>query len=173
MTSRAPIGDTAARFNACAKPVIESLRSSGKTKGEPHVLDLGCGSGVLTLPAALMVPEAIFYGLAPDARDVAALKKNAMASDAGNIVPMRFDGTLPDRCATLWGVFSMGFLPTLPADDAWNILRAVVRALIPGALARIEFTDDEALRLLKEWGMDVKSVDSYPFGTFVTARKPL
>ena len=166
-----PADTTADRFKACALPVVESIRAIARAKGEPYVLDLGCGNGSLTIPSAVMMPDAMFYGIDADPQMVAQLKKNATVCGAGNIIPMRMGSGIPERCETLWGVFSMGLLPTLTHPEAWPILRAIARALVPGCIARIDAA--EYVADLRAWGLEIKATDVTPFGTFITARKPL
>lgn len=183
-------------FEACVRPVLDALTPLASTAGaEVHIADLGCGIGRLTLPAAILMPEATFYAVDISARMLTGLwaEVNRVATPQkpiDNVQPVLCDGrTLPNACATLDGCFSMVTLQHMPWAAAWGYLRAVARALVPGGVFRFQFVEgdqaeershhfplERVTEAIEKAGLKVTAVDRgllYDAWVFVTARKPI
>jgi SAM-dependent methyltransferase len=96
------------------------------------VLDIGCGTGEVTLRAARAVPDATVTGLDPDTRILAIARRKA----AGQRSTARFEHAyaqrLPAEDGTVDRVLSSLMLHHLPADGVDAALGEVYRVLRPG-----------------------------------------
>ena len=120
-------------------PPEETLRAAGVAKGQT-VVDLGCGPGYFTLPAAELVgPSGKVYGVDVEPEMIEACRARAAEAGVQGIELVQSDGThvpLPDGIANLV-LISVVLHET---KDRAGFLREARRLLTPGgAVALIEF----------------------------------
>jgi ubiquinone/menaquinone biosynthesis C-methylase UbiE len=109
----------------------------------PHfrVLDVGCGTGTLTVLIRRLYPAVDVVGLDPDPRALARARRKAQ----GTGVPVRFDRGFSDALgypdASFDRVFSSMMFHHLDEGDKEPTLREIRRVLKPGG--RLELLDFE------------------------------
>ena len=128
-------------------PPEPTLRAAGVAPGQT-VVDLGCGPGYFTLPAAALVgPRGTVYGVDAQPEMVEACRRRAAEAGAQNVEVIRSDAVhvpLPDAIADL--VLIAWVLHEVP--DRVAFLREARRLLKPGGgAALIEFRKQDGL-----WG---------------------
>lgn len=122
--------------------------------GPQHVVDLGCGNGVLAVSAALAWPEATVIASDQSAAAVKATKLTAEgAGVAGRVEVHRADASeaVPDGWADLVLLnppFHAG--STVHAGVAHRLIRSCARILAPGAELRLVFNSHLKYRALVE-----------------------
>lgn len=175
---------------ACVRPVLDALTPLASCTGaEVHIADVGCGLGLLTIPAALLMPEATVYGIDVSPSALMALMASAGRVGVRNVTPALCDGrTLPPECSTLDGAFSMRTFEHMPWTAVWGYLRAISRAIVPGGVLRFQFVEGESAEIRRHqfpvervvaavegFGMRVRAVEHGlvdPSWVWVTARRP-
>lgn len=109
-----------------------------------HVLDLGCGTGSLTILIRQLYPDATVVGMDPDPKALERARRKA-----GRVgISVRFDrgyaDELPYDAATFDRVFSSLMLHHLPTDIRETALREVCRVLRPGgSLHMVDFASGD------------------------------
>ncbi len=123
-------------------PLVKLLGRNEQTRGElvrrariepgQQVLDLGCGTGSLSVLIAQRHPEAKLAGLDPDPKALA--RANAKAARAGLTIRFEqgFGDALPFADASLDRVLSSLVLHHLTREEKLATFRDVRRALRPG-----------------------------------------
>ena len=128
-------------------PPEQTLRDAGVAPGQT-VVDLGCGAGYFTLPAAALVgPRGTVYGVDSQPEMVEACRRRAAEAGAPHVQVIRSDAVrvpLPDAIADLvliaWVLHEV--------QDRVAFLREARRLLKPGGgAALIEFRKQDGL-----WG---------------------
>jgi ubiquinone/menaquinone biosynthesis C-methylase UbiE len=124
-------------------PPLETLQAAGLAPGQT-VVDLGCGPGYFTLPAAELVGEhGKVYGVDVQPEMVDACRRRAAEAGATRVEVVRSDETripLPDAIADR---VLLAFV-LHEADDQHALLREVRRLLKPGGeVACIEWRKQE------------------------------
>ena len=109
-----------------------TIRHAGLKEGE-GVLDIGCGTGVLTRLAALTVgPQGEVIGIDPAARMIAEAKKNALAQGSRAQFRLAVAENLPVEGNRVDCVLSSAMLHHLPPDLKVKVLSEAYRVLKPG-----------------------------------------
>jgi ubiquinone/menaquinone biosynthesis C-methylase UbiE len=109
----------------------ELVRQAAPPAGA-RVLELGCGTGNLTLLAARRHPDARVIGLDPDARALERARRKAERAGVSVRFERGFAGELPYGDATVDQVLSALMLHHLEPDERRRALAEVARVLRPG-----------------------------------------
>jgi ubiquinone/menaquinone biosynthesis C-methylase UbiE len=107
------------------------LRELGLDRNSQTVIDLGCGYGTFTLPAARRISGTV-YALDIDPQMIDACKTKVEEAEIRNVICQQrdfvADGTgLPDHSADFVMLFNI-----LHAEDPISLLREAYRILVPG-----------------------------------------
>ncbi len=117
-----------------AEQARKLLLDQAQLRSDLRVLDIGCGTGTLSLFLKRQFPGMEVVGLDPDPRALARARRKAERAE----VPIRFDegfsDDLPYRDASLDRVFSCFMFHHLPADKREKSLCEIRRVLAPGGL---------------------------------------
>lgn len=97
-----------------------------------RVLDLGCGTGSLTILLKLRHPEVDAVGLDPDPKALARARRKAARAAALIQLDQGFGDELPYPEASFDRVLSSLMFHHIPTDEKEKTLRAVRRVLKPG-----------------------------------------
>lgn len=126
-----------------------TLRHAGLKSGE-SVLDVGCGTGVLTRLAALAVGQAGYVaGIDPAAKMIEVAKKNALEQGSRAEFRLAAIEDLPFEGNRFDCVLSSAMLHHLPPDLKVNGLSEVHRVLKPGG--RLAVVDVDRPTVLLWW----------------------
>jgi ubiquinone/menaquinone biosynthesis C-methylase UbiE len=114
--------------DALKLPLIEQARLEPALR----VLDIGCGTGSLTLLIKRRHPAIEVVGLDPDPRALAVAKRKAERAGLGVQLDQGFSDRLPYPDAAFHRVFSSLMFHHLGRDEKAATLREVRRVLRPG-----------------------------------------
>jgi trans-aconitate methyltransferase len=160
-----------AGVDICLAQIVPAIAPA--LQGSGTVLDLGCGTGRLTLPLAERFPETGFVGLDLAPKMVHTARQIAKDLGRRNARFMWGDGrTLPRTLPRLAGAFSVLTLQHIPAEAQEGYVRAIAGKLEPGGVIRLQFVTSEVDHFLshgvspdavREWceaaGLTVESVE--------------
>jgi ubiquinone/menaquinone biosynthesis C-methylase UbiE len=119
-----------------------------------RVLDLGCGTGGLTLLIKRLHPHAEVVGLDPDPQALARARRKAARAGVALQLDQGFGDELPYPDASFDRVLSAFVLHHVPPDEKEPTLREVRRVLAPGgALHLVDFggPDPKVGGVLTRW----------------------
>ncbi|NLA64437.1 MAG: methyltransferase [Leucobacter sp.] len=148
----ATFGGTA--FDHGSRLLVQTLRERPPSPDPTHIVDLGCGNGVLAVTAALQWPRARVLATDQSAAAVAATKLTAQAAGVADRVEVhRADAT--DSVPTGWADLVLLNPPfhtgaTVHTAVAHRLMRAVPRVLQPGGELRLVFNSGLGYRPLVE-----------------------
>ena len=97
-----------------------------------RVLDIGCGTGSLTLLIKRMHPEVAVVGLDPDAKALAIARRKAERAGLAIVLDRAFSDSLPYGDGSFDRVFSSLMFHHLKAGEKTATLKEVLRVLRPG-----------------------------------------
>ena len=122
--------------DALERPLIERAALEAGLR----VLDIGCGTGSLTLLLKRLHPEVAVVGLDPDPKALAIAKRKARRAGLAIQLDQGFSDRLPYPDASFDRVFSSLMFHHLQADEKSATLREVRRVLKPaGSLHLLDF----------------------------------
>ncbi len=107
------------------------LDSAAIGPGE-RVLDLGCGTGALSLLLKRRQPDAVIVGLDPDAKALARAERKAREAGVSIEWQQGYAGRIPFAAASFDRVISSLVIHHLTAEEKREAFRDVKRALRPG-----------------------------------------
>ncbi len=99
---------------------------------DQRVLDIGCGTGTLTILAQQLYPQAEVVGLDPDPKALAIAKQKSAKAGIAVQFDRGFADELPYPPASFDRVLSSFMFHHLTRDETLGTLRAVGRVLRPG-----------------------------------------
>lgn len=130
------LGGDAARKTLIAQAALQT---------NPHVLDIGCGTGTLATMIKRRYPTTEVVGLDPDPKALTRAIKKAAQSRVSVQFDKGFSHDLPYRDASFDRVFSSFMFHHLRAEDKEKSLREARRVLRPGgSLHLLDFAEHEA-----------------------------
>jgi len=95
------------------------------------VLEIGCGTGILTILAKQLYPDVAVTGLDPDAKALARARSKAARAGVSVQFDQGFGDQLPYPAGTFDRVFSSVMYHHLPPAQKQNVLREAHRVLKP------------------------------------------
>jgi len=115
------------------------LEQAGLAPGN-RVLEIGCGTGTLTILAKELHPSVEVVGLDPDPKALARAEAKAERAGVSIQLDRGFAGSLPYPNASFDRVLSSMMFHHLDADEQAKMLREVARVLRPaGRLEMLDF----------------------------------
>ena len=102
-----------------------------------RVLDLGCGTGELSLAVKRLQPDASVTGIDPDPKALARARAKAAQAGLAIALEQGFGDALPFADASFEHVVSSLVLHHLPPPEKEAALREVVRVLVPGGALHV------------------------------------
>jgi len=118
-----------------AERLRERLIAAAEIRAGQRVLDLGCGTGELSLAIKRLHPRARVIGADPDPKALARARKKAAQAGLEVTFEEAFGGDLPHADGSFDRVLSSLVLHHLTRDEKLDALREVRRVLAPdGAL---------------------------------------
>ena len=115
-----------------ARSTLDQLVEQGDVQPGHRVLDVGCGTGNLTLLIEERHPDADITGLDPDPKALARARRKAERVAASICFDTGFGGELPYPDASFDRVFSSFMLHHLEPDEKQRMLAEALRVLRPG-----------------------------------------
>jgi ubiquinone/menaquinone biosynthesis C-methylase UbiE len=109
-----------------------ALAEQAATQPGDRILEIGCGTGTLTLLLKRLSPEAEVIGLDPDAKALARARRKAERAGVSIQFDQGFSDRLPYPDASFDQVFSSLMFHHLPAEEKEKTVREVRRVLRPG-----------------------------------------
>jgi ubiquinone/menaquinone biosynthesis C-methylase UbiE len=97
-----------------------------------RVLDVGCGTGSLTIQLKRLNPETDVVGLDPDPKALVLAKRKAVRAAASIQLDQGFGDELPYPDGSFDRVLSSLMFHHVPTDEKGKTLRAIRRVLKPG-----------------------------------------
>ncbi len=108
------------------------LLEQAEVRPGQRVLDLGCGTGSLTILLKRLHPEVDAVGLDPDPKALAQARRKAARAAVSIRLDQGFGDELPYPEASFDRVLSSLMFHHIPTDEKGTTLRAVRRILKPG-----------------------------------------
>ena len=108
------------------------LLDQAQIRSGHRVLDVGCGTGSLTIQLKRLNPETDVVGLDPDPKALALAKRKAMRAAVSIQLDRGFGDELPYPDGSFDRVLSSLMFHHVPTDEKGKTLRAVRRVLKPG-----------------------------------------
>ena len=112
--------------------VIRALVADADISPEQRVLDIGCGTGALTILVGRLYPQAEVVGLDPDPKALAIAKQKAEKAGVAVHFDRGFADELPYPPASFDRVLSSYMFHHLTRDEKLRTLRDASRVLRPG-----------------------------------------
>lgn len=135
-----PLYDPFLRWVVREDTFKQRLITAAAIRGQQHVLDLGCGTGTLTLMIKNRHPAARVHGLDGDPKALAIARRKAEAADVEIILDEGFSYDLPYPDDAFDRVLSSLVFHHLTHQRKVETLREVRRILKPGgALLIVDF----------------------------------
>ena len=133
---------------------MQTLRERPPSPDPTHIVDLGCGNGVLAVTAALQWPRARVLATDQSAAAVAATKLTAQAAGVADRVEVH-RAAATDSVPSGWADLVLLNPPfhtgaTVHTAVAHRLMRAVPRVLQPGGELRLVFNSGLGYRPLVE-----------------------
>ncbi|WP_167909413.1 class I SAM-dependent methyltransferase [Thermococcus sp. Bubb.Bath] len=129
------------------------LKDAGLEKGM-KVLEVGCGPGVFTIPAAELVGEnGVVYAIDIHPRAIEKVREKAQRAGAKNVIPILANAAktgLPDESIDLAFVFGLKHA----AGGLESIIREIHRVLKPGGILAYETRSSKIKTLIKKLGFE-------------------
>jgi ubiquinone/menaquinone biosynthesis C-methylase UbiE len=124
-----------------ANPTRRALIDQAFVRTGHRVLEIGCGTGSLTVLIARVHPESEVIGLDPDPKALARARRKAERAGVSIQFNRAFSDAMPYPTASLDHVFSSFMFHHLPGNVKEGTLREVRRVLKPGGfLHLVDFT---------------------------------
>jgi ubiquinone/menaquinone biosynthesis C-methylase UbiE len=108
------------------------LLDQAQIRSAHRVLDVGCGTGSLTIQLKRLNPETDVVGLDPDPKALALAKRKAARAAVSIQLDQGFGDELPYADGSFDRVLSSLMFHHVPTDEKGKTLRAVRRVLKPG-----------------------------------------
>ena len=125
------------------------LKAAGLKPGQ-KVLEVGCGPGFFTIPAAKMVGEEGFvYAVDVHPLAIEKVKEKIEREGIKNITPILTNASntgLPDRSIDIAFIFGLRYI----AGGLGNVIAEIHRILKPGGVLSFEKTKGSAKKLIAE-----------------------
>ena len=125
------------------------LRAAGLKPGQ-KVLEVGCGPGFFTIPAAKIVGnEGVVYAVDVHPLAIERVKEKIEREGIKNITPIlanASDTGLPDRSIDLAFIFGLRYI----AGGLENVISEIHRILKPGGVLSFEKTKGSEKKLIEE-----------------------
>ena len=125
------------------------LKAAGLKPGQ-KVLEVGCGPGFFTIPAAKMVrKEGFVYAVDVHPLAIERVKEKIEKEGIKNVEPVlanASDTGLPDRSVDLAFIFGLRYI----AGGLENVIAEIHRILKPGGVLSFEKTRGSAKKLIEE-----------------------
>jgi ubiquinone/menaquinone biosynthesis C-methylase UbiE len=115
-----------------AERLRERLIDTAEIRAEQRVLDLGCGTGALSLAIKRRHPQVRVVGVDPDPKALARAREKAARAGHELTFDEAFGGELPYAEGSFDRVLSSLMLHHLTRDEKLGALREVRRVLAPG-----------------------------------------
>ena len=135
-------------FLSIVRPPEEFLKSAGLKPGQ-RVVEVGCGPGFFTIPAARMVgEEGIVYALDVNPFAIKRVKKKIERGGIGNVTPIHgnaSDTGLPEESIDLAFFFGTPHI----AGGAQNVISEMHRILKPGGMLSFEKSRGREKKLIE------------------------
>ncbi len=165
-----------------SKQIIEGIASHVDLREGEKGLDIGCGSGALTIACAKRSPKASFTGIDRWGKEYASFNKplcenNAKTEGVSNVSFMQGDATaLPFPDETFDAVVSNYVYHNIPSNDRQSILLETLRTLKKGGtfaihdvFSNLKYGDMKSfVKKLKEMGYEKVDLIDTTDGTFMT-----
>lgn len=127
------------------EPARSALVDQAKFSPKQQVLDVGCGTGALTIQIKRHHPDIDIVGLDPDPNALARAKRKATRAGVSIRFDEGFSDTLPYRDASFDHVFSSFMFHHLEPGEKEDTLREIRRVLKPGGFFHLlDFGGSEA-----------------------------
>ena len=122
---------------------LKALVARAEIEPDHNVLEIGCGTGNLTLMLKRFHPEARVVGLDPDPKALARARAKAARAAVTIELDQGFSQELPYPDASFDRVFSSFMFHHLDLPTKETTLREVGRVLVPGGVFMITFKSRE------------------------------
>ncbi len=120
------------------------LLDQAQIRSGHRVLDVGCGTGSLTIQLKRLNPETDVVGLDPDPKALALAKRKALRAEVSIQLDQGFGDELPYPDASFDLVLSSLMFHHVPTDEKGKTLRAVRRVLkLGGEFHMLDFEGPE------------------------------
>lgn len=127
-----PLYDPLQRFLLREESVKRELIGQAQLRGAARVLDIGCGTGSLTLQLKRSHPGAQVVGLDPDPKALERARRKAAKQQLEVSFEQGFADEMPFADASFDRVFSSLMFHHLTREEKLGTLRDVRRVLVPG-----------------------------------------
>jgi ubiquinone/menaquinone biosynthesis C-methylase UbiE len=121
-----------------------TLLEQAQIRPAHRILDLGCGTGSLTIQLKQLYPDTVVVGLDPDPKALARARYKAAGEAVSIQLDQGFGDELPYADASFDRVLSSLMFHHLPTEEKGKTLRAVRRVLKPrGEFHMLDFEGPE------------------------------
>ena len=135
-----PLYDPLQRWLLREEPVKRRLIEQATVEPGQQILDIGCGTGTLTISIKRLHPQARVVGLDPDSKALAIAQRKAQRAEVAIQFDRGFSDGLPYPSASFDRVFSSFMLHHLTREEKLATLHEVQRVLKPsGSLHVLDF----------------------------------